>query len=1756
MTTPTRKLATTLIAWVMVATPFIAFVPNAAAHTTLPTSGTFTLDVDFSGDREDDYWRTTPVEWGMVDVDLELRHINGPAIGLDDIGDDYDEDDIESDLILCSPSGVEAETLSANDMEVESDEEDEENVDVYDAADGDLEDPTAADFYLDMEPFFGGLFDAVNGDDDDDTEDVPDADDLDDNDDGKVSSTELQDQVDDGDVAGLVTPAARGIFEEVTFDEFGIWWVVVDDLSATPCGLDSIAGGGDADGQVEFAEVDSDVITGFLVEAATVLEVSVNPTTLTFAYDDDADNPEPEDLDISVTVEWGGDAMENAEVTLWACDRARPASWFCDDDDRIDESDDLTTEDPTPIEGTNGQDLNDDGDYADAGENDLTIDNTGGDGTTDFDDDFPGAGTYLISASCIVQNEDDEYLVDPEEIDEATHECVDPADIVVDDADTVFENAVDFDYNADDFVDANEGLAQLRGNTTLTIAPGELEVELARGGDAVEGRLSEVVWKITYAGSDALVLADNTHGDEGALTADNDFANADANWTLDITLPTGKHVLLNYDAESADEDGNVWVGAEVDDEDGILQCSGESQAECDLADSGDAGTSVFDEWELVEADEVTECDQWAGDGQDCPTYDVDGIIDEEGDVDVITGPEDEDDVATGLDPRVYRVGDDGADGEDEDWGVYLRSNPEFDEDLPDSSEFLIFDDLENGDFEDEDFRLGWLSVYVPWASGTYEFELRVNHFSDSHPEFVGSWTLNVGAAPEFGFYDVEPTFQLEVPARTGAPDDTPDDWVYDPIEDVDAEFDEDIEDDDEEVFSYVLAFTIQDDEQNHVNAFPCQGDDNDGDEIDADGEVADYPAALALGTDDDVDPSGDNIVFWPVDGDDRDCPEFDFDDDLTVTGDLLYEIEEDWIQELFMEPGDDALDACLAGATQGVDDIEGSLVAPGGFADAVYEDQVDLFGFEAADDPLAAEVEDMNTLIPLYCIYNVVPASPVPVIINAMIDGEAFILEFNVTEGVLSRVTQVSANAETDGTIRVTVTDADGGALSGEMTLFSRGDAPEDSDNEVIDDDGDVITGSGGVFTLSEDDEIEAGEYAVYVRVDGEDEGTFDYGFARVNVEPTSDLDVDVSPSRVTAGVETMFSLNVTTPDDVDSTTFEAFFLTAYDFARVQRDGVNYVDALRFREDQDGFDDAGDKFDFDFDTGDNEEELSLKAEGPYHVYVRDTDGNHDNNGTMPTVEVVPPVVTFTPGRIAFALAEDVEVEVTVKDADGEALEGTLRVAYDPDNDVYDSDDYGFAIFSGADVDSGGSEDDEEFGGFVAGDDPDDFGDAEDWPWSYLEYMDAAYDDALPDTLPEITVDEEGSEFETTVEDIGPVQWVFMPDGSDIFVNTTGILDLVPPAITVTPDRLTAGVGADVSVNVKDLNGDAVPDLLVALCGTPLTTSTTCTGVVATDDAGNAVVSVFPAGTGQIEVWIHEGVEGDEAGECDISVEDMARINPITGAALTENDVDSLDDDCDPATAGTNDEYQFEDTGIVLQVVATQSLLRVTVPDTVQVGAPTNIAVSRGAASGAQTPVSGAAVTITGPTGASVFTGTTDAAGQVAFTPAAAGAYTVKATSAGFQDGTATFTAQVDEVVPSGAFEIVSFTIDPASVQVGQTVEGRATVRNTGAASGTATVLLMVDGAQRASQSVTLGPGESLPVSFDFTPSVAKTSKLAVKVDTVMSPEQTLTVTPRPSGDGTDGDDGEEAPPTVPGFEAVFALAAIGVALAVLGRRKK
>lgn len=81
--------------------------------------------------------------------------------------------------------------------------------------------------------------------------------------------------------------------------------------------------------------------------------------------------------------------------------------------------------------------------------------------------------------------------------------------------------------------------------------------------------------------------------------------------------------------------------------------------------------------------------------------------------------------------------------------------------------------------------------------------------------------------------------------------------------------------------------------------------------------------------------------------------------------------------------------------------------------------------------------------------------------------------------------------------------------------------------------------------------------------------------------------------------------------------------------------------------------------------------------------------------------------------------------------------------------------------------------------------------------------------------------------------------------------------------------------------------------------------------------------------------------------------------------------------------------------------------------------------------------------------------------------------------------------------PGAEFKVSDLVISPTEVNPGQPVTISCTVTNIGSEAGSKTIECKVEGTKMAEQSVTLAPGESKTVSFEVTPTVAKTYSVSV-----------------------------------------------------------
>jgi len=215
----------------------------------------------------------------------------------------------------------------------------------------------------------------------------------------------------------------------------------------------------------------------------------------------------------------------------------------------------------------------------------------------------------------------------------------------------------------------------------------------------------------------------------------------------------------------------------------------------------------------------------------------------------------------------------------------------------------------------------------------------------------------------------------------------------------------------------------------------------------------------------------------------------------------------------------------------------------------------------------------------------------------------------------------------------------------------------------------------------------------------------------------------------------------------------------------------------------------------------------------------------------------------------------------------------------------------------------------------------------------------------------------------------------------------------------------------------------------------------------------------------------------------------------------------------------------------------------------------------------------------------VLDATADGNGQAALpgTSVTAGSYVVTAIRSGFDNGTATFTVGAAPNTTAAVFNLSNLVL-PSTINVGSPITVSVDVKNTGTAAGTANAILLVNNAQRDTQSVTLDAGANTTVAYTFTPTVGGTYSVSVRIGTTTIGPQTITVgTPTTTTPATGTVPVTSTPPTgvtatpptgvtatpptsattatpatttpkVPGFEVVALLAALAVAMLVLRRR--
>jgi hypothetical protein len=641
--------------------------------------------------------------------------------------------------------------------------------------------------------------------------------------------------------------------------------------------------------------------------------------------------------------------------------------------------------------------------------------------------------------------------------------------------------------------------------------------------------------------------------------------------------------------------------------------------------------------------------------------------------------------------------------------------------------------------------------------------------------------------------------------------------------------------------------------------------------------------------------------------------------------------------------------------------------------------------------------------------------------------------------------------------------------------------------------------GQGGQYTLNIRP-TETGDMIVYTTIGsltavpgGGNVDNRNYSYLKVRVAPAHDLAVTLGTNQSMAGNTTYVYLNATTAEGIAVTTasnYRVYFLNQTTLNELRANGTSALAGI-------GYGPAGTGqslvsamgqsvlFGTNGLAGTN---LNVSLDpGTYFVYVCSnftsggdcTTAKHDNINATPTFTVTPWHSVFTPAQIASNAQLQSNTAVTIKVTNGAnftAPQGTI-----------------------------------------------------------VRVRTAGTTGAVTPAIGTLSLNSTGeATFTVTGQTIGDI--VFETDiagGQGHWTALDTPFKVVGPNVRVTPDRIPLGRPATLVINVASLNGTALPNLQVQVCGTPIggtDAAPGCTGNVTTDSSGLATVGVNPLFTGNLTLrvsGVNSNVNVTVFAGLDII---LSRANPLEG----------------------------ETQEITVSVIG-----------------------QSGGATGVQVNVTRNGTAVSG------FPQTTGSNGRVVVPSLQPGNYTVTATRQGFDPAMATFTVGTTNGTPGARFSLSNLRL-PATATVGQAITVNADVTNNGSADGTATVLLLVNGAVRDSRPVPVQAGERETVAFDFTPNTAGPFNVTVRLSTGESlPTRTVTVTTpgsptptTPTVTATPPTGATPATPTVatptgatpatpttvtptatppvepnvPGFEVVALVGALAVALLVLRRR--
>ncbi|MEM2582743.1 MAG: carboxypeptidase-like regulatory domain-containing protein [Candidatus Thermoplasmatota archaeon] len=252
----------------------------------------------------------------------------------------------------------------------------------------------------------------------------------------------------------------------------------------------------------------------------------------------------------------------------------------------------------------------------------------------------------------------------------------------------------------------------------------------------------------------------------------------------------------------------------------------------------------------------------------------------------------------------------------------------------------------------------------------------------------------------------------------------------------------------------------------------------------------------------------------------------------------------------------------------------------------------------------------------------------------------------NITDGGVAKVQPTSIIVDTPTDIEVEVRDNYGNPIANanvkmyyENDIYLLGEAVE---NGSLSGDGSPGKGQNGKYNFKINS-----KYAgvnIIVAVDYVISGTgTQYTYARIESRAAHDLNATIAPSKVLAGENTEFTVNITKGGQAYSDDFEFYILNETQLQKLHEGVLELPPPV-----------------YTTSSANSTFKYHIEEAGKYYLYVRTADKKHDNMQVEPSFEVTKAKVTASPSLLVKNVDKNATVSFSVT-WNEKALNGTLHI---------------------------------------------------------------------------------------------------------------------------------------------------------------------------------------------------------------------------------------------------------------------------------------------------------------------------------------------------------------------------------------------------------------------------------------------------------------------------------------------------------------